>query len=475
MQQRSGAYEADLAFDADEPAHAVSSIMVHDYILQGWRGSPIAFAQSFYSHYPKVAIGHWPPVFFAAEALWMLGAGRSRAALLFFVALCAAALACTLYVLVRRRTSVAAGLISVAVLVQPRFFREMLMTVHPEMLLALCVLAASVFCGRWVSKSKGHNGVFFVVWALASLGVNGRGAILLLLPFALLPLRRGAVRWQWILAGAIILGVILAEPYYTRQTDPLNPMRAAQMAIIFLQQTAHTLHPVTLALAAAGYALAWRTVVDRVFWCTMAALLGCGFLFFILLPALWDDRYLLSVLPAAGALAALGAEVGFRRLRRWRSGVKAVAGLLAIAAIIQTAWRMEKKPEHGYKAFVASGTFRSNGIALVDGDGISEGGMVVEGCLADSQRQHTVLRGTKLFAYTSWTGKDYRLLYRSSAEVGGVLERARVSLVAIQVASTRDDANLLRRTMEERPLEWKRLPETATPPGVAVYQHSPWP
>lgn len=475
MQQRSGAYQADLAFDPDEPAHAVTSLMVHDYIVQGWRGSPVSFAQSFYSHYPKVAIGHWPPIFFAAEAVWMLGAGRSRASLLLFVGLCAAALACTLYVLVRRRTSVAAGLISVAVLVHPRFFQEMLMTVHPEMLLALAVLGAAVFCGRWVAKDQGRNGVLFVVCALAALGVNGRGAIVLLLPFALLPLRRSAVHWRWVLAGALVFGVFFAAPYYARQTDPLNPMRAAQMAIIFLQQTVRTLDPATLSLAALGFMVAWRTVVDRVFWWTMASLLGCGFLLFILLPALWDDRYLLTVLPAAGALAALGADVGFLRLRRWRSSTEAVVASLAILAMCQTAWRMEKKPDHGYKAFVASGTFRNSEVTLADGDGISEGGMIVEGCLADPQRQLSVLRGSKLIAHATWTGKDYRLLYRSPAEVSGVLEKAKVRLVAIQVASVRDEANLLRRTMEEHPFEWERLTESAAPPGVAVYQHSPWP
>src|SRR5450432_3702892 len=86
-QHRAGAYHAYIAENDDEPAHAVSSPMVRDYLASGFRQTPIVFAKEFYSHYPKVAIAHWPPVFHCSLALWMLAAGRSAEAMLSFVGL----------------------------------------------------------------------------------------------------------------------------------------------------------------------------------------------------------------------------------------------------------------------------------------------------------------------------------------------------------------------------------------------------
>lgn len=470
MQYRSGAYRADLAFDPDEPAHAVSSLMVHDYLVHALGKNPISYAQTYYAHYPKVAIGHWPPLFFAAEGIWMLVAGRSRIALLLFVALCATALTCSMYLLVRRNTSFSAALVSVAVLVHPRFFQEMLMTVHPEMLLALCVFGAAVFCGRWMAQSDLRNGVLFVLCAIAALGVNGRGAVVLLLPFAMLPLRKGAVRSRWIIAGAVVLAVFLAEPYLTWQTDPFNVRIAAQMGLIFAQQTIRTVAFPALVLAASGMLLAFGIREHRTFWWAMAATVGCGFICFLLLPALWDDRYLLTTLPAAAALAGLAAYRPFDLVKHWRTSAQAVVALLASAVIGFTIWQMEIKPDRGYRVFVASETFKASPVVLVDGDGISEGGLIVEGCLADPHTERTVMRGSKAIAHATWIGKEFRLLYRSTAEVESALHNASVGLVVVQDASRRDDAELLRSTMSENRLEWEPVPATTpAPAGTTLY------
>jgi hypothetical protein len=74
LQWRSGAYTADLASNEDEAAHAVSSLLVHDYLARPFRppakpmpAHPMRFAERYYAHYPKLAIGHWPPFLYATE------------------------------------------------------------------------------------------------------------------------------------------------------------------------------------------------------------------------------------------------------------------------------------------------------------------------------------------------------------------------------------------------------------------------
>ncbi|MGB6075548.1 MAG: hypothetical protein WBG29_07920, partial [Candidatus Acidiferrales bacterium] len=56
----------------DEPAHYVTGLMFHDYFASLHYFSPLQFAENYYVHYPKVGIGHWPPVFYLLQAFWTL-------------------------------------------------------------------------------------------------------------------------------------------------------------------------------------------------------------------------------------------------------------------------------------------------------------------------------------------------------------------------------------------------------------------
>lgn len=44
--------------------------MVYDYFRTALGSNPLNFAESFYVRYPKVAIGHWPPGYYAVQAVW---------------------------------------------------------------------------------------------------------------------------------------------------------------------------------------------------------------------------------------------------------------------------------------------------------------------------------------------------------------------------------------------------------------------
>ena len=70
---------ADLA-TSDGPAHFTTGLMLHDFLCAGHYLRPMTFAKCFYVHYPKVAFGHWPPVFYVIEAAWFFVFGTSIAA-----------------------------------------------------------------------------------------------------------------------------------------------------------------------------------------------------------------------------------------------------------------------------------------------------------------------------------------------------------------------------------------------------------
>ncbi|MBA2305850.1 MAG: hypothetical protein H0W08_24900 [Acidobacteria bacterium] len=89
-----GAYDAEFGSHPDEAAHYVTGLMVRDYVASGLPGNPMAFAETYYEHYPKVALGNWPPGFYAIQAAWTLAFSDGRASLLVLMAIltCATAL-----------------------------------------------------------------------------------------------------------------------------------------------------------------------------------------------------------------------------------------------------------------------------------------------------------------------------------------------------------------------------------------------
>src|SRR5580698_9640953 len=78
LQGTGGAWNNDFGSNSDEPAHFVSAVMLRDFLLGGELAHPMAFAKLFYLHYPKVAIGQWPPFLYVVLGSWMVVFGVSR-------------------------------------------------------------------------------------------------------------------------------------------------------------------------------------------------------------------------------------------------------------------------------------------------------------------------------------------------------------------------------------------------------------
>src|SRR2546421_5009582 len=102
LESRGGVFRSELTRESDEPAHYVTALMVRDYMAQGMPAKPLAFAKNYYLHYPKVAFGHWPPVFYLFQASWMVIFGVSRTSVLCLMLAITALLGATLYAVISR-------------------------------------------------------------------------------------------------------------------------------------------------------------------------------------------------------------------------------------------------------------------------------------------------------------------------------------------------------------------------------------
>src|SRR5512137_1938426 len=82
-----GAYQSEFGSHPDEAAHYVTGLVMRDYLAAGLPGNPLTYAKQYYQHYPKVALGHWPPVFYVLQSVWTLLFTPSPASVLLLMAL----------------------------------------------------------------------------------------------------------------------------------------------------------------------------------------------------------------------------------------------------------------------------------------------------------------------------------------------------------------------------------------------------
>jgi hypothetical protein len=487
IQYRSGAFTADLALDWDEPAHAVSSLMVHDYLVQDFPHDPLQFAWLFYGHYSKVAIGHWPPLFYLAEGIWMLGAGRSQVALLLFVALCAAGLISSVYLEVQHRSSTVAAVVSVAVLMSSKVFYLMLCGVRPDMLMALLAFWATLHCGEYMRFGSRRSRNLFVVFAVAAVLTHGRAAVLILLPFALLPLRSRIVKWKWLTAGALVLLSMFLPPLLHQASHLSLPTMLPRawdiiLSSVFLPGWPWTIHardgvalvsgwPCAI-LALIGLTLTFNRNPQQQFWAAMAGQIAATMAFFMLVAVPVESRFMLMSTQAIAVLAGGGVHVLLERFSPGRQALRLAVSAAAIGWMAWAAVHVEPKPDRGYGQMVKNGLLNTNGLALIAADEANEGALIVEASLSDPNRVHTVLRASKVLASSTWMGAYRRLLFASSPELLHYLDHRNVSLVLVQPTCTYPQVAQLRAALVGDPADWRPDSETPRVKGIEIYRRT---
>lgn len=400
----------------------------------------------------------------------MVLAGRSRLAMLLLVAICATALICSVFLLVRQRVSTAAALVAVAVMLHSSIFREMIFCVRPEIPLTLVVFWAAVWCARWMRDPSPKTRAWFFGLATAAVLVHGRGAELMLMPFCLLPLRAHRKVWRWVLAAGCVASLFFLQKVMYASA-PFAVGRMLPEAWIYVARAAVMSGWAGIGLATCGLLMLRRGEKDDV-WKSMAGLAVSGLVFYVLLPVFWDDRYLLPTLVALAVLAGGGIQVLLSTVQGWVSKQRlfeAAVALMAFAWISFSVATVPAKPDRGYHQMVAEGTLRAHAVVLIAGDSVDEGGLIVEAALADPALQRTVLRASKVLAHSDWSLNGFRLLYHSNAELQSVLANEKVSMILIREDNSLGEVTQLRGFLENDALEWKQVKLPGMPVGLRAY------
>src|SRR5688500_17689851 len=182
LQRFAGAETAGFGGAADEAAHYVTALMIRDYVADGMPVSPIAYAERYYVHYPKVAFGIWPPLFHLTGASWFVVFGPSSASALTFVAVVTTFFALCLYLLGRKLVDPVTGVVAaVWFLLLPAVQASASMFMM-DMLCAGLMLLAAVAFGRYLDTGRHQYSHLFGLFAAAAVMTKYNAFALALLP-----------------------------------------------------------------------------------------------------------------------------------------------------------------------------------------------------------------------------------------------------------------------------------------------------
>jgi Dolichyl-phosphate-mannose-protein mannosyltransferase len=475
LQWRGSAFRSELGGNADEPAHYVTGLMVHDYVAAGFPGPPLPYARNYYLHYPKVALGHFPPFFYVVQAAWTLVFTTSRTSVMLLMAVITALLATVLCESLRHEFSLAMGMGAAALFISLPVIEELSHLLMAEMLVALLVLLAVLAYGRYLDTRRWQPAAWFGIWFTLALLTKGTAIQLALVPpFAVL------FGWRWHLLrrfsfwlpAILVLGI--AGPWYLwvpgAQHESVARFGSIQFSHGRLSGSpvgwAGMLGLVPLIAATLGVLICCRRILRGSaagkWTASLAAVLG-AYLARLFIGA-YEDRHLVLNIPLLLMFAAVCADWWFRQ--PWWQGIKAgprnwAVGLALLALVSFNIRESPIKRHYGFSEVAQDLLSRpafKDSVFLICGSPTTEGILISEVAARESRPGHIVLRASKMLASEDWMGSHYQSLFQDPREVLQYLESIPAGIVIIDGDGRRTPhGQLLYTGIQSHPEKWELI------------------
>ncbi|MCP5559333.1 MAG: glycosyltransferase family 39 protein [Verrucomicrobiaceae bacterium] len=445
FQWLAGAYGSDLGGDPDEAAHAVTSLMVRDYIAQGISQSPLKFAEAYYTAWPKVALGHYPPGYYVVAAT-ALGLRCDPAALIILQAVLAAGLGLVVFHAAVGRVGVwAAALAALLVAMLPEVVRTG-SHVLSDLQVALLMMIAVMLWRRFLQQPSWKWALAFGGAAAFAILTKASAVSLAALPVGTVILTR---RWDLVrrLAwwGSAAPVVLIAGPWMVLSTRYTAEGLARTTPAEFFVEAIHyygeaiprvlgwgTVFLLFLAMASEVRRQLAGARMESLRACLWTMLVATQLLMMVV-PTGFSPRYVLPWWPAA---VLLGVDAIFALPVNSRLRLPAWMGV--VAWIWVSCLPIKTKHVSGFGTSVArvmhEPKLSNGGNWLVSSDPRGEGAVISAAAFAGGDRcsgGFRILRGSKELASSDWIGRDYELKFASDEALLAHLKENRVGWVFV--------------------------------------------
>lgn len=499
LQLRSGTYGAEFGGYPDEPAHYVTSVMVRDYLAGGKFTDPMQYASDYYNAYPKVAFGHWPPLLYAVQGVWMLIFSESRASVLVELALTTTIAAFLLFAVARRRFGTMAGVLSSLLLVCLPIIQAYSDEEMAESLLLVTGFAAAIYFYRYLEHNTWRNGILFGLFCSLAILTKGNGwALAMIPPIAIVLTRDFAVLRKpsfWIPVPIVavlclpwqILTLQMAHRGWAGGDSPSMAYTVDslwQFAVILCDL-------VGWAIAVLAIWGIWLRVIRPIrtrgvkpFDAVMFGLLICIWVFHSVVPAGVEARKMIDALPAMILFALAGGEwiakqVAVRFPMRlgfsWSSAL--VAAVVGLLFTVQT-FAIPREVHYGFTEagrYIKMRPDLRNAVILVSSERDGEGLFISELAMQDARPAHTILRANKRLSTSDWNGNVAEEFCHTPLDVMLFLKNEHVRAVVLDTFPRRvhyRHNDLILQAIKDYPDKWK-LASTFGGGKIQVYEVNP--
>lgn len=470
-----GGFSSDLGGDPDEAAHAVTSLMLRDYAVDGLGQNPMTFAKKYYEDFPRVALGHYPPLYYCVAAPLLL-LHTSVSTLLLLQAGTLGGLAVLTVVLGRRflpsPLALAAGL---GVSLLPVALKLTLHVMADVLLALLCLWAAWLWAAYLRTPSVRRALAWGCVAAAAILTKGSAMGLCLLPPLGTILVGRWRLAFQVSWWCAALPVAVLAGPWMLYSTKiskegmtQLSPLQYLVEAVPFHLKAMPSVFgwPLALLFALAVVALLLSVRRKGGLPPEVAALAAMSMgmtAVLLLVPVGLSTRYMLTLAPAV----LLGAAWALAQLPWPKTTVAAQPVfllLLSMVPLFQGDVSLQKDV-HGFSEAIlrsgipAAGQPRQSW--LVTSDPRGEGALVGAAAFHSPQRSPSslqVLRGTKALSTSDWMGRDYKAAAATEEEMLAHLDKLQVTRVFVDVSMPAEKRSphehLLQKALATAPSKW---------------------
>ncbi len=437
--------------EADESSHFLNTFLIWRYLSEGIPGNPLAFAQDLYLSYPKISIGHWPPLYYALVAPFYFVLPFEPATAMTVNVLTAMAPAALIALVVLRfatwRWALFAGLLYALVplvLKSERFF-------HLDQAVAAVGLGGAIVWARFARAPSYRWAMFYGVLAGAAILIKGNGWILGLVPAFHIALsgRWGLLADRHTFSGAAV-ALAIAVPWQLVtlkiSADGFGFDPGLDFALTALR---FNLVAMWNNLGAAGFVIAAGALVvsfRRSYRDTEFRHAGeiCGALVLAalalqsIIPVALVDRYMAPAIAAEVILVVMGLVMAQRSgmfpggiVPRSLIAVTAVAALALPGAMFL--WNDTPKADLRMdQAAAAAISKRQPRITVIDGSSGAEGAFIAEVAVRDAGRSNYVVRASKLLSRSNYLGGDYELIAETPVATTAVLQELGVGAVVLE-------------------------------------------
>ncbi|MDB6119902.1 MAG: hypothetical protein JWO08_3683 [Verrucomicrobiaceae bacterium] len=451
LQNWHGAYRSDLGGDPDEAAHAVTSLMVRDYLTQGLGQHPMRFAEAYYARFPKVALGHYPPGFYVLAGVWLLPFASIGSLLVLHAVLIATLGLITTWCALRLMPcalAVIAGLLTCA----SAPMEKIAVLVMSDVLVAIFCLLSAIAFASYMERPRVTAASAFGFAAAFAILTKGSGWMLALLPPLAIAL---AGRWKLLLKPSLWVAplpvILLALPWQLfsyKMTEGgmsgLTPMQHFKIALPFYTEAAIDSFGIPL-LMLLVCGLSWQvyhSVLKRQGAAPMAAsvwaMFLAGWVLALTIPAGTSSRYFIPITMPFVVFALRAAWKGAQSFLKPLLAQGAATIAICTSLAIGLSHKDLNKDVHGFHETVQQIT-NAPGVTLVCADSRGEGALVADAAFDPTLRatkDFSMLRATKELSSQDWIGRGYTLAFQNDEALLDYLKKRNVRKVLLDDSVT---------------------------------------